>query len=58
MPAIVTKDGFGKFAYPLAISGYGCNLNFNLNNWFLLAFNLTSISGYTIYPEVWTPLSI
>ena len=54
MPAIVTPDGFGTYAYPLTLSGYSCTLNFNIGTWFVLAFNFTSMGGYTIYPEVST----
>ena len=54
MPAFVTQDGFGVYAYPLTISGYTCTLNFNLGTGFLLSFNFTSMGGYTIYPEVST----
>ena len=54
MPAIVIKDSFGVYAYPLALSGYLCTFNSNLGTRFLLAFNFTTMGGYTIYPEVST----
>lgn len=54
MPVLVTPNDVGIYAFPLYLSGYTCTFNLNLGTGFILAYNFTSVGGYTFYPEVTT----